>query len=98
MANDNMRKAFVPGRGYSREDWDVVSDNPRVTRKAIEKSKPLKEALPEVHDAIQKSRGRPRSDDPKRPVTVRLERSVLEQWQRDPDWRAKMAEVLRRSV
>lgn len=55
---------------------------------------PMAEALPELHDSLRRARGRPKSDDPKEAVTLRLPRSVLERWQRDPDWRAKMAEVL----
>ena len=28
MVKPKLLNEFVPGRGYSREDWDEVSDNP----------------------------------------------------------------------
>lgn len=81
-------------RGFTKEDWDAVSDNPPITKEQMKQGKPFKEALPELYEAIQKSRGRPKADDPKEAVTLRLPRSVLERWKRDPNWRAKMVEAL----
>lgn len=92
----NAKKAAE--RGYTKKDWDAVSDNPPITKADMAKAKPFKEALPELYESIQRSRGRPKSDDPKQAFTLRLPQSVLERWQRDPDWRAKMAETLEKAI
>ena len=73
-------------------------DAPEATDEQIAQAKPFKEVFTDLYEGIQRSRGRPKSDDPKDPVTLRLPRSVLERWKRDPDWRAKMAEMLEKAV
>ncbi len=52
----------------------------------VEAVKPKKDRAPGA--------GRPKSDDPKVAITLRLPRSILDRWQRDPDWRARMAALL----
>lgn len=69
-------------------------DAPEATDEQLAQAKPFKEAFPDLYESIQRSRGRPKSDDPKQAVTLRLPKSVLDRWQRDPDWRTKMADVL----
>ena len=73
-------------------------DNPELTDEQIKQAKPFRDAFPDLYESIQRSRGRPKSDDPKEAVTLRLPRSVLERWKRDPEWRAKMAETLEKAV
>jgi uncharacterized protein (DUF4415 family) len=73
-------------------------DAPEATDEQIAQARPFSKAFPDLYESIQRSRGRPKSADPKEAVTLRLPRSVLERWQRDPDWRAKMAETLERAV
>jgi hypothetical protein len=36
-----MAKTFRSGKGYSRKDWDTVSDNPELTDEQLSKAKPL---------------------------------------------------------
>ena len=69
-------------------------DAPEATDEQIAQAKPVKEAFPDLYESIQRSRGRPKSDDPKQAVTLRLPKSALDRWQRDPDWRARMAALL----
>lgn len=73
-------------------------DAPEATDEQLAQAKPFKEVFPDLYESIQHSRGRPRSDDPKQAVTLRLPQSVLDRWKRDPDWRAKMAEALEKAV
>ncbi len=73
-------------------------DNPELTDDQIKQAKPFKDAFPDLYESIQRSRGRPKSDDPKEAVTLRLPRSVLERWKRDPEWRSKMTETLEKAV
>ena len=73
-------------------------DAPEATDEEMVRAKPFAQVFPDLHDSIQRNRGRPRTDDPKDAITLRLPRSVLERWQRDPDWRAKMADVLEKAA
>ena len=108
---DREMKALIAKGGVHQDDdgwWvetatgEIIGPDPDIERplndQDFSRMKPFKEAFPEMYDAIQRSRGRPRSDDPKEAVTLRLPRSVLERWKRDPDWRAKMAEALERAA
>lgn len=84
--------------GYTRQDWNEVSDNPPITKADMAKAKPFSEVFPELHESIQRGRGRPRSEDPREAVTLRLPRSVLEKWKQSPDWRLRMEEALTKSA
>ena len=95
MTKATRRKAFVPGRGYTKADWDAVSDNPEWTAERVRKAKPFAEALPELMESIKRARGRPRLEAPKEAVTLRLEPSTLARFRASgKDWRARMAQVL----
>jgi len=89
---------FTPGRGYSREDWDDVSDNPELTPEELAQARPFAEAFPDLAESIRRSRGRPPVAKPKQAVTLRLDPDTVARFQaQGPDWRARMSEVLRRS-
>lgn len=104
---NRQMKALIATGGVHQDDdgwWvddatgELIGPDPEIERPRsdteLAKASPLKKALPELYESIQRARGRPRSDDPKEAITIRLPRSVLERWQREPDWRTKMAEVL----
>lgn len=89
------KRKFTPGRGYTRKDWDAVSDNPEVTRAQIAKGKPFAEAFPDLMESIKRSRGRPRVDAPKQAVTLRVSPETLDRFKaRGRDWRTRMSEAL----
>jgi hypothetical protein len=46
-------KAFVEGRGYTREEWDEL-DCPDATAAELEQVRPFKEAFPVIHAAIMR--------------------------------------------
>ncbi|MFC6487348.1 hypothetical protein [Nitratireductor sp. GCM10026969] len=62
-----------------------------------QRSKPIakKPSEPSAKASRKGAGGRPKSDNPKVAFTLRMERSELERWQADPDWRARMVEALR---
>ena len=39
---------FEPGHGFSREDWDDVSDSPEITREEMAKMRPFREVMTEI--------------------------------------------------
>ena len=108
--NREMQALIARGGVHLDEDgwWvddatgELIGPDPELERPSTDEelaqARPFKEALPDLYENIQRSRGRPKSDDPRDAVTLRLPRSVIERWQRDPDWRAKMAETLEKAV
>ena len=104
--NREMQAIIARGGVHQDEDgwWvddatgELIGPDPEIERpltdEELAQAKPIEEALPDLYQSIQRARGRPKSDDPKNAVTLRLPRSVLERWRREPDWRLKMAKVL----
>lgn len=87
-------KQFVPGRGYSRDDWDAV-DSPELTDEQLAQARPFAEVFPDLHASIKRAVGRPRGDNARQAVTLRLSPATLAKFEAlGPDWRARMVEVL----
>jgi len=72
-------------------------ENPEWTKEDFAKARPASEVLPaEVLANFTKARGRPKKDDPKVPVSLRLSRDVLEHYKGGgPGWQTRMEDVLR---
>lgn len=70
-------------------------DAPEATDEQLAQAKPFAEAFPDLAESIKRSRGRPKVDNPKEAVTLRLNPETLAKFRaRGDDWRAAMAEVL----
>ena len=92
----NQKKAAE--RGYTKADWDTVSDNPTITKADMAKGKSLKEALPELYESIQRSRGRPPLEHPKQVVSIRLDPDVIDKFKATgKGWQSRINEVLKRA-
>lgn len=74
-------------------------DNPELTDAQIAKGKPFARAFPELAASIKRSRGRPKVENPKEAVTLRLSPGVVEKFKAaaGDEWRAKMAKALERA-
>ena len=93
--NRKLLAEFVPGRGYTKEDWDAV-DSPEAPDEELASARPFKEVFPELYEEIQKSRGRPRSAAPKKQISIRLGPEVIEKFRATgPGWQARINEVLK---
>ena len=46
MPAQKLYEEFTPGRGYTKEDWDEVSDNPELTDEELAQGKPFAEMFP----------------------------------------------------
>lgn len=93
-----MGRKFDPthaaAHGYTREDWDAV-DSPELTEEDLAKARPFAEVLPALAEKMR-GVGRPRSDNPKLPVSLRLDRDVIEAFKKDgPGWQSRMNAALR---
>jgi len=90
---------FVPGRGYTREDWDEVSDNPEWTEEDFKNAKPFAEVFPDLAEKILRGRGRPAVEHPKQQVTLRLDADVLTQLRASgKGWQGRVNALLRKDL
>ncbi len=94
----NPQKEFQPGRGYTKDDWDEVSDNPPLTKEEMEKAKPFREVFPDMAKAMEQEiakRGRPPKAVTKRPVTIRLNPETIEKFKATgPGWQSRISDIL----
>lgn len=90
MQDGKLLKDFEPGHGFSREDWDAVSDTPELTEDDFRRAKPFREALPDLAASIEIGR----SDD-----LVRVDMNVLRKFQAEgDDWEVRINAVLRKAA
>jgi len=74
-------------------------DNPELTDDEIARLRPLAEVLPALAESIKRGRGRPKLDETLEPVTLRLDRAVVEHFRaQGADWRKRMARVLAKAA
>jgi uncharacterized protein (DUF4415 family) len=93
-------KKFTPGRGYTKADWDDVSDNPELTDEELANLRPAREVLPaEFFEALEKRRqGQrgPQKAPTKVAVSIRLSRDVVDAFKaKGPGWQSRIDETLR---
>lgn len=82
-------------RGYTKADLKTVSDNPEWTKEDFARARPFSEVFPDLHASIKRSRGRPKVENPKEAVTLRLSPDTIEKFKATgDDWRARMARRL----
>jgi uncharacterized protein (DUF4415 family) len=99
MNKREVVKEFVPGQGYSKQDWDEVSDNPELTAEELTQMRPFAEVFPELADNIRRGRGRPTMDNPKQQVTLRLDAEVLTRLRASgKGWQARVNAMLRKDL
>ena len=73
-------------------------DAPEATDEQLKQAKPFKDALPELYESIQRSRGRPRVEKPKEAVTLRLDPDLVARFKAGgKGWRTRMAEALEKA-
>ncbi len=98
-AQKTKTDGFVEGRGYTREDWDAVSDNPEVTKAEFKEFRPFREVFPDLAASIDRKLGRPRAESPKKAISLRLDAEVIERFKAGGDgWQSRMNEALRKAV
>lgn len=71
------------------------ADNPELTDEQMAQAKPFAEAFPDLMASIKRARGRPKVENPKEAVTLRLDPATVERFKAGgKDWRGRMAEAL----
>lgn len=94
-----LRTHFEEGRGYSKEDWDEVSDNPEWTEEDFKRARPFAEVFPELAESIRRSRGRPAVEMPKRQISLRLDPDVIDAFKATgKGWQGRINDALRKAA
>lgn len=90
------QKQFVEGRGYSKADWDAVSEDEDSTPEQLAQAKPFAEAFPELAASIERDRAAARN---KKLISLRLTPEVIERFKAGgPGWQTRMDEALKKAV
>ena len=93
----SVRKTFEPGRGYTQEDWDDA-DIPPITPEQLAQARPFAEVFPELAEKMRKKLGRPPLEEPKKPVSIRLDADVVAKFKATgPGWQSRINDVLKKA-
>ena len=91
-------KAFKPDHGFTKRDWDEVSDNPELTKEQLETVRPFAEVFPDLAAGVKRTRGKQKAPT-KQLVSVRLDRDVLVAFKATgAGWQRRINEALRRAA
>jgi uncharacterized protein (DUF4415 family) len=96
-----MPAADKPRKGYSKADWDEVSDTPELTQADFVNARPARDVLPaDFVDAAAQRRSRgPQKAPTKELVSLRLDRDVLAKFrERGRGWQVLINQALRKAA
>lgn len=89
-------KGFEEGQGYSKADWEDVSENPEWTEQDFAAARPFAEVFPDLAESIRRSRGRPKVDSPRQQISLRLDPDVIEKFKATgKGWQSRINDVLK---
>jgi uncharacterized protein (DUF4415 family) len=95
----SVSPGFREGRGYTQADWDEVEDNPEMTEAELAELRPFREVFPELAASIDRKLGRPKAENPKKAISLRLDAEVIERFKAGGEgWQSRMNEALRKAV
>ena len=98
MDKRNRRIGRLTNEEEARIQRQIASDPdaPELTDEQLRQGKPFAEMFPELMGSIRRARGRPVSENPKVPVTIRLDREVVEKFKATGrGWQGRMNEALK---
>ncbi len=100
MTNRNHKPFADADEGRVQKMIDSDPDAPEVTDEQMAEARPFAEAFPALAENMRKNvGGRPRSSNPKIPVSIRLDQDVIAKFKATgPGWQTRMNEVLRREA
>ena len=71
-------------------------ENPEWTEEDFRNARPFAEVFPELMESINRARGRPKLEAPKKLVTLRLDQDVVEKFRATgKGWQSRINEVLK---
>ena len=85
-------------RGYTDADLAEVMDHPEATDEQLAQARPFSEVFPEMAASVRRGRG-PQKAPTKLPVTLRLEKEVVEAFKASgKGWQTRMGEALKKAA
>ena len=74
-------------------------DAPEATDEQLARAKPWPEVHPDLAASIKRARGRPRVNNPKQPISLRLDPEVIEKFKATgKGWQARINDVLKNAA
>jgi uncharacterized protein (DUF4415 family) len=90
-------KAFTPGQGYTKADWDAV-DSPPLTDEELASMRPFAEVFPDLAASIKRGRGKQKTPT-KELTAIRLDRATLEAFRATgPGWQSRIDKILQEAA
>ncbi len=74
------------------------NDSPEWSDEMFAEAMPMRKAMPEVADAFKRSRGRPKIDNPKQHIGMRLDADIVDWLRAHEGYNAMVNETLRREM
>jgi uncharacterized protein (DUF4415 family) len=98
MTAKKILKEFVPGQGYTKEDWDDA-ESPPLTKEQIAQAKPFAEVFPDLAETMRKNvGGRPPLEKPKQAISIRLDPDVVAKFKATgKGWQSRVNDVLKKA-
>ena len=91
-------KSFEPGHGFTRQNWDTVSDSPEITPELLQNARPFAEVFPDLAASIRRARGKQKLPT-KQLVSLRIDQDVLEAFKASGSgWQRRMNDSLRKAM
>lgn len=100
-ANRPAGRQAAPQPIADDEDAGIVftDEHPDITDAQLATARPFAEAFPELAATFKRGRGRPKVENPKEQISIRLSAEVLDAFRATGDgWRGRIEEVLASSV
>lgn len=74
-------------------------DNPEMTEEELKELRPFREVFPELAASIDRKLGRPKAENPKKAISLRLDQEVIDRFKAGGEgWQSRMNEALRKAV
>jgi uncharacterized protein (DUF4415 family) len=99
----NPRRRDIPDISDKEEaeiQAEIAADpeNPEWTDENFKNARPFPEVFPELMESLNRARGRPRLETPKKLVTLRLDQDVVDKFRATgKGWQSRINEALRQA-
>lgn len=90
------RSDFAPHQGFSKQDWDEVSDNAEITAEEFAAMRPFAVVFPKLAKSIRDDSRRRRQPPSKEAISIRLDIDLVEKLRASgPGWQSRVNQALR---
>ncbi|MBA8902869.1 BrnA antitoxin family protein [Phyllobacterium sp. P30BS-XVII] len=108
---DREMQALIAAGGVHMDDdgwWvddatgELIGPDPEIERpltdEELTRARPFKDVFPELYESIQRARGRPPVDTPKKQITLRVDQDVIAKFKATgKGWQSRINEVLKQA-